>query len=104
VILGGGTGGPEDRRSLLFQDFSKTHCINPAVNGYPTLFRPGEGKGKKEEWHPTSVTPLPVLVRSLNGQFPTKPSVRGMTYTLSMPLTHPVQIVASPYPPLCRFS
>jgi len=40
--------------------------VHSAVNGYPVLFRAGEGEdGEEEEWRPTSITPLPVQVVSL---------------------------------------
>ena len=40
--------------------------VYPARKGYSALFRAGEGdSGEGEEWHPTSVTPLPVQVGSL---------------------------------------
>jgi len=44
------------------RDSSIALSVHPAVNGYLTLFRAGEGeKGREEkEGRPTSVTPLPV--------------------------------------------
>lgn len=39
-------------------------------NGYPTLFRGGDGEGGKgEEWRPTSVTPLLIQADSLTASY-----------------------------------
>jgi len=49
------------------RDFSKTLSVHPAGNGYPTLFRAGEGKGgEEEEWRSTSVAMSPVQLGTGN--------------------------------------
>jgi len=49
--------------------FFNTISAHPAVNGYLTFLRAGEGEGG-EGWRPTSVTQLPVLVGHLAATFP----------------------------------
>jgi len=56
--------------SLVLFTFTQTHLGSPiswvggvtvAANGYLTFFRAEEvGGGEEDEWHPTSVTPLPI--------------------------------------------
>jgi len=61
---------PGSKHSLWAVSF-KTFSVHPAVNGYMTLFRGGEGEGSEgEEWCSTAVTPLQVQVDSF---FPIRP-------------------------------
>jgi len=54
-----------DFTSACARDFSKTPSVESAVKKYPTPFRAGEGEdGEEEEWHPKTVTTLPVQVGS----------------------------------------
>jgi len=47
-------------KTALAQDFSETLYVYSTGNAYPTLFRAGKGEGRQEEeWHPSSVIPLP---------------------------------------------
>ena len=53
-------------QNRLCRDLLKTLSVYTAGNGHSAHFRTGEGEGgEEEEWHPTSVTPLPVQVGSL---------------------------------------
>jgi len=73
--------------TAFMRDFSKT--VHSAVNVYPTGFRAGEGEGGEQNgWHPTSVTPLPVQVRSLTTTFPITIIGSGIAFT-SYTLTWP---------------
>ena len=57
--------------------------LNTSINGYPTLFRAGEGEGgEEEEWRSASVTPLP-RVGSLTATSPTALRSMGHLYLLS---------------------
>jgi len=56
-------------RQIVRGTFLKS-SVYRTKNGHPALFRAGEGEGEdegveEEQWHLTSVTPLPVDVGSL---------------------------------------
>lgn len=66
---------------LKIPGFSTTLTINPAVKGYLTFFRGGEG-GEEEEWQPISVTLL-----ALTGISPMAISGYGTTVTYTHRMT-----------------
>jgi len=62
-----GAQGPELKTGCR-KNVSKTPIVYPAENGSPGFVRVEEGEGG-EEWHPTSVTPMPVQVNSFTVAF-----------------------------------
>jgi len=59
-VLATGAGGP-GFKIVCVRNLLKTLSVHPAGNGCQVLLRAGEVEGaEQEEWHPSSITMLPV--------------------------------------------
>jgi len=91
----------KDPDSITARDwyFSKALTVHPAVNGYPTLFRAGEGEGgEEEECCPISVAPSPVQVGCLPGTSPHGPPINSRQPLRSLVVfEQQLHLVAQPY-------